>query len=626
MMGELTNHLWQSTLFAVVAGLLTIAFRKNRAQVRYWLWLSASLKFFVPFALLMSLGSHLGYSPAATQIATAAVSVTVVQITQPFPRALSFVPATRATANWTFIALLAVWACGFASIALIRFRSWLLIRAAVHSSTPEIRGARTYACSVHTRVNASAPPSASTGPCLLLSMSAGVQVRYSPGLLEPGVVGILHPILLLPEGIAQHLTPPQLEAVIAHELCHIRRRDNLLSSIHMIVEATFWFHPLIWWIGAKLVEERERACDEHVLSLGSEPRVYAEAILNVCKLYIESPLVCVSGVTGPDLKKRIEAIMTNRIALKLNFAKKVALAVAGAAALAAPMVVGMMNAPAIRAQAQSSTRLAAEAPSKFEVASIKPGNDCAGRMPHAPSPGRLEVCAPLENLINFAYVFCADGSVCRRAPGGPPISGGPAWIHSDLYQIDAKAEGPASQAMMSGPMMQKLLEDRFQLKIRRETREAPVYALTVAKGGPKLQPFKEGSCIPADSAKGAPAAPGQRTCSAVVGRSRPNVTLKAQAASLDYFAKLLGLVLDRPIIDKTGIKGMYDFHLEFAIDETTPRFLPGGDMAPQPAEPWDDPAGPTIFTAIQQFGLKLEPAKGPRDFLVIDHVGKPSEN
>jgi bla regulator protein blaR1 len=103
-----------------------------------------------------------------------------------------------------------------------------------------------------------------------------VWVRYSPGPLEPGVVGILRPTILLPEGIAKRLTPPQLEAVLAQELFHLRRRDNLFAAIHMIAETTFWFHPLIWWIGARLVEERERACDEEVLALGSEPRVYAE--------------------------------------------------------------------------------------------------------------------------------------------------------------------------------------------------------------------------------------------------------------------------------------------------------------------------------------------------------------
>jgi len=88
-----------------------------------------------------------------------------------------------------------------------------------------------------------------------------------------------------------------------------RRRDNLTAAIHMVVEAIFWFHPLVWWFGARLVEERERACDEAVLSLGCEPRDYADAILSVCKLYLESPIVCVSGISGSDLKRRIVRIM-----------------------------------------------------------------------------------------------------------------------------------------------------------------------------------------------------------------------------------------------------------------------------------------------------------------------------
>ena len=77
----------------------------------------------------------------------------------------------------------------------------------------------------------------------------------------------------------------------------------------MAVQAIFWFHPLVWWIGARLVDERERACDAEVVRLGSDPRVYAESLLKTCQFYVESPLVCVSGVTGSDLKKGIEQIM-----------------------------------------------------------------------------------------------------------------------------------------------------------------------------------------------------------------------------------------------------------------------------------------------------------------------------
>jgi len=293
-------------------GLRTVGCGENRARERHWLSFRAVCQFRVPLALLMTLGSHLQWAPAtqkiATQIAAPAVSFTMMQISQHFPDALPLAPSTRGARDWRLLAILGVWTCGFVRVALIRFRGWLRIRGAVRASAP-------------------------------IDIAVTVVVRSSPGLLEPGVVGLLRPILLLPAGIAGRLTPPQLEAVLAHEHCHVRRRDNLFASIHMIVEAMFSFHPLVWWIGAKLLEERERACDEEVLSRGSEPRVYAEAIVNVCKLYVESPLVCVSGVSGSNLKKRIEAIMTNRIVLKLNFARKIALSAAGIAALAGPVAV-----------------------------------------------------------------------------------------------------------------------------------------------------------------------------------------------------------------------------------------------------------------------------------------------
>src|SRR6267154_463342 len=100
MIGALTNHVWQSTLFAVAAGLLTAAFRNNRAEIRYWLWLSASFKFFIPFSLLMNVGSHLEWVPAAKKISTPAVSFAIEQIAQPFPDSVSFVSSTSATNNW----------------------------------------------------------------------------------------------------------------------------------------------------------------------------------------------------------------------------------------------------------------------------------------------------------------------------------------------------------------------------------------------------------------------------------------------------------------------------------------------------------------------------------------------
>ena len=109
-------------------------------------------------------------------------------------------------------------------------------------------------------------------------MSAGIDVRSTLGVMEPGVVGLWRPVLLVPSGIEDDLTPRQLTAVLTHELCHVRRRDNVTAAVHMIAEAMFWFYPPVWWIGSRLVDERERACDEEVLRRCGEPQTYAEGI------------------------------------------------------------------------------------------------------------------------------------------------------------------------------------------------------------------------------------------------------------------------------------------------------------------------------------------------------------
>ena len=176
-----------------------------------------------------------------------------------------------------------------------------------------------------------------------------------------------------PAGIAERLSDAQIEAILAHEVAHVRRRDNLAAVIHMLVEAVFWFHPLVWWIGARLVDERERACDEDVVRLGTEPDVYAESILKTCQFYVESPLVCVAGVTGSDLKKRVEQIMRNDAHVALSALKRVFLGAALVAAIAIPVAIGIVTSPRLAAQIVAP---AADSPT-FEVASIKPNDSPA---------------------------------------------------------------------------------------------------------------------------------------------------------------------------------------------------------------------------------------------------------
>jgi uncharacterized protein (TIGR03435 family) len=587
MISEVSNHLWQSTVFAMMVGLLTLAFRKNRAQVRYWLWFSASLKFLIPFSLLLTLGSYLGRTQAAKSVAAPAISYTVVQIAEPFPAASVPAPSTPSHADWIPIAVVSLWTCGFAGIALIRLRGWLRIRAAARSSVP-------------------------------MDIPFPIEVRSSPALLEPGVVGLFRPILLCPKGIVERLAPSQLEAILAHERCHIQRHDNLTAAIHMIVEAVFWFHPLVWWISARLMEERERACDEGVLESGSEPQVYAESILKTCEFCVESPLACVTGVTGADLKKRIVRIMTEGLADKLCFGRKMLLAALGIAVVAGPVIFGVVYAQQIRAQAVQTT--SAPLPS-FEVASIKPDRSGDLRSMMETRPQGLKASdATAKKLIAYAYNVEEF-----------QVSSGPSWVSSDKYYVQAKVEDSIVVQLQKLPdrqqedqmrlMVQSLLADRFKLKVSHGTKELPIYALVIAKNGPKLQESKPGDTNPSAWKRSG----GSGHASTPVGVTR----WTDRGASMPNFADQLSRHLRQTVLDRTGLKAKYTFTLEFADDRTRPAMLRASDDGDLRASngPLPESSGPSIFTALQeQLGLKLESTKGPVDIIVIDHIERPSEN
>jgi hypothetical protein len=181
-----------------------------------------------------------------------------------------------------------------------------------------------------------------------LALDSQVPIKVTTELLEPGLVGILRPVILVPESLTKRLSGPEIDAILAHELTHLRRRDNLLAMIHMLVEAVFWFHPLVWFVGARLCEERERACDEAVLDAGKKPLDYAQTILKVCRFYFRSPLACASGVSGSDLDRRITAIMARRDIDEVDPNKILLLAGLGLFIILTPFVTGGLQ-PAITA-------------------------------------------------------------------------------------------------------------------------------------------------------------------------------------------------------------------------------------------------------------------------------------
>jgi bla regulator protein BlaR1 len=433
-----------------------------------------------------------------------------------------------------------------------------------------------------------------------------------------------------------------MNAILAHELCHVRRRDNLLALIHMIVEAIFWFHPLVWWIGAQLIEERECACDEDVVSRGNAPDLYAEAIVKVCKWSTESPLTCVAGVTGGDLKRRIEQIMNARDVPGLSFAKKTALTVAGAAVLMAPVLVGIANAPAILAQSASGVpqwQVDAGGHMAFEVASVKllkPGS--RGRAPNFPLDGdgfktdsgenphgRLWVAFELPRYISFAYKFSLSPDL-RQAM----LARVPKWVDTDLVEIQAKAEGNPTKDQMR-LMMQSLLAERFHLAVHYETREMPVYTLTLVKPGtwgPKLIRHADGppcdvsgSRDPATglSDPGADVFPPGCEAHATVPGKNGRIVQGARNTTMAVLAEVLSRVEGRRMVDQTGITDRIDYRLEWTPESKRPGIA---DVEVQP-----DPDPVTFVVALrEQLGLKLQSTKAPVQILVVDHIERPSEN
>jgi len=339
----LGDHLWQSTLFAVAAGLLTLVLQKNHAGARYWLWLAASLKFLVPFSLLVGLGNHLAWTGSATGT-KAPLYVAMNELGQPFTLAAVPVssgmvssPVSPGLIHLLPALLTAVWLCGFVAVLSAWSMRWRKLSRAIREAVPLQEGREVEALRRMERVG---------------GVHRRIEMLLSSASLEPGIFGIGRPVLVWPEGISRYLEDAHLEAILAHEVWHVRRHDNLAAAMHMLVEATFWFHPLVWWLGARLVDERERACDEEVLELGNERHVYAESILKTCEFCTGFPLVCLSGVTGANLKKRIVHIMTQGVPCKLDFSKRLLIGAAGLVAIAVPILFGLLKATPGRAESQ----------------------------------------------------------------------------------------------------------------------------------------------------------------------------------------------------------------------------------------------------------------------------------
>jgi hypothetical protein len=204
-------------------------------------------------------------------------------------------------------------------------------------------------------------------------------------------------VVILPSQLLRVLEPRQLQAVLAHEACHIRRGDNLTATIHRCVEVLFWFHPLVWRIGANLLREREAACDEVVVDEGHEQGVYAESILNACRLGVTAGSAAVAASTGGDLCERLSSIMSDRRAQPITSRRFTVLFALATLVCLAPFGAGI----AIGAIREAS----GAGPLGLEVVTLKPATAGWWRSStFEPESGRLVLRNfSLRDLIDSAY-------------------------------------------------------------------------------------------------------------------------------------------------------------------------------------------------------------------------------
>jgi uncharacterized protein (TIGR03435 family) len=615
------NHLWQSTLFAIAAGLLTLLLRKHNARARHWLWRAASLKFLVPFFLLVSIGSWLSPEPAAAPSVRPVIYFAMEEISQPFSQlGVRVTPAHAPSIASSILpqltqAIGALWLVGFLAVLVLWCVRWRRVSAATKHAVPLQEGREVEVLRRMERIGGIRRPLA-----MLLSRTS----------LEPGIFGIARPVLVWPEGISQHLDDQHLEAILAHEIWHVRRRDNLFAALHMLVEAVFWFYPLVWWLGARLIDERERACDEEVVALGKDRQIYAESILKVCEFCLGSPLPCVSGVTGADLKRRMVHIMNDRISLKLDFARKTLLAVAAILAVVVPTTFGLLHPSPGWAQSQ----LATTPPSAplYSSVSIKPSQSPADSLNRTKMMFSLKDGSfmakgvTLQKLIQMAY-HLQDSQ----------ISGGPDWLYSAKFDIEAKLEDSLVTAMHqqtadrknfdNQSMLKALLSEHFKLATHPRTQTVPAYDLVVDEGGPKLQKAKAEEMHMMHMERG---------------------ELTASGTPIEHLAQQLSLRLGQTVVDKTGLQGDYAFDLHWTPDPAEDQRLEQGgegvrqfvtlrttnpgegqrvkldaEQAARTQSP--DANAPPLLAALQeQLGLKLEPQTEPIQVLVVDHAEAPS--
>jgi uncharacterized protein (TIGR03435 family) len=466
-------------------------------------------------------------------------------------------------------------------------------------------------------------------------MRTRVDVVLHEAAQSPMTCGIQHPAILFPLD-ARDWEDSDLIRALRHEIEHVRRRDGLTRFVARTVCAAYWFHPLVWMIWRQFSLEAERACDDAVLE-HTDAGEYADQLVNLAERLSVSTMPTLGMANRHDLATRVAAILDySQLRGRVGTVQVVVTCLVTTFLLLTLSPFHIVAAP----QAASDNR-------KFEVATVKPckqepETNGQRRPEFTTDPGRASIqCIPLDRIIYFAYagIGSMDHPLLNDHPSNSDhVRGGPGWVHDDKFTIEGKAEGTAERQVLMGPMLRALLEDRFKLKTHREKEEVPMYALTVSKGGLKIQPLGEDGCTATDTAMSL-----SREDRLALMETKPvcgsfsslgdgvNGNWILGGETFPRFVGILSGIVDRPVLDQTNVSAAFNIRLHFGFDESIKSGVFGGRpaalyTAENPA-PGGIEKGPWIFSALEeQLGLKLEKTRGIREYIQIDSVQKPVEN
>jgi uncharacterized protein (TIGR03435 family) len=603
----LVHFVWQGALVGLAAGAVLRLLRSASAQTRYVAAcgaLAVMLALPIVTARLLSKSDPVVSPSGRSQSVSFAAAGTLARFAAPPPvqNGVSAKTVWRGVEPLLPLIVMA-WLVGVACLLLRLAGGWWRVRR-LHREALAMASSRWQAVS---ELIASR-----------LRLPRGVHVVDSPLVDTPTALGWLRPVVLLPIAALTNLTPAQIEAILAHELAHVRRHDYLVNLLQTVAETLLFYHPAVWWVSARIRAEREHCCDDVAVEASGDALSYVAALAEI-EASRTSPAggteqtALALAATGGSLLDRVRRIL--RVPVDNERSSSSALLTTVLVLLLIIVAGGRQHLPALAYISAAATQsLAPDAVSAaFEVASIKPIKELTPQSPGFGcgfQGGRFKAFGTASWLITCAY-----GIPAARAQ--QQIVGAPEWFVMDLFEIIANsAPDNVPRSQSEGlVMLRTLLADRFKLAVHRETKEVPTYALVMARSdgtrGPQLRstPQDCAAWIAAGGRPGPkPSTPGYRPC----GFGRLNrSTITNTALPLSRFADFLSPRVGRVVQDRTGLTGYFDLDLQY-----TPEPVALGS----PVE-----RGPSLFAALQdQLGLKLESSKDSVDFLVIDHVEHPT--